>query len=113
VLNGKKVEVEIKEVQYTRESVSTLAFQLRSQRRRSVLQTLMSLAIFIASFAFSVAQDFFDGGESFPVLTLTSALLYAWSPMLVILMLIDRNPNSSERSEWVSSHLHTKIKIVR
>jgi hypothetical protein len=91
-------QLEKKKVDLTKELASTLAFQLRNQRRRSVLPTLMSLAIFIASFVFSVVQAFADGGDSYPVLTLTSALLYAWLPMLVIFMIVDRNPNSSERS---------------
>lgn len=85
-------------VEYTKELVATLAYQLRSQRRKGVLQTFTSLAIFITSFVFSVAQAFADGGNNYPVLTLTSALLYAWLPMQVIFMVIDRNPNSSKRS---------------
>lgn len=107
-LTDENNQLEVNQIEFTKELLSTLAFQLRIQRRRSVLPTLMSLAIFIASFVFSVAQAFADGGDSYPVLTLTSALLYAWLPMLVIFMIVDRNPNSSERSAWVSSHLHTK-----
>jgi hypothetical protein len=100
---------EVKEVALTKELLSELAFQLRLQRRRGVLPNFMSLAVFIASFAFSVAQAFTDAGSNYPVLTLTSALLYSWLPMLVIFIIVDRNPNSCERSAWVYSNLHTNI----
>ena len=87
-----------KEVKHTKTLLSALAFQLRIHRRKGVLPTLASLAIFIAAFAFSVVQAFADGGSSLPVATLTSALLFSWLPMLVIFTIVDQNPNSSERS---------------
>ncbi|KAF4626766.1 hypothetical protein G7Y89_g11394 [Cudoniella acicularis] len=72
----------------------------------------MSLAIFIASFVFSVAQAFADGGDSYPVLTLTSAL-YGWLPMLVIFMIVDGNPNSCERSAELLSRWLYNADAVR
>jgi hypothetical protein len=97
-MTNEKNQVEVIEVNFTTELLSELAYQLCLQRRKSVLPNLISLAVFIASFAFSVVQAFADGGDSYPVLALTSALLYAWLPMLVIFTVVNRNPDSSERS---------------
>lgn len=91
-------ELDRREIQLTKELLSALAFQLRVHRRRSILPMLASLGIFIAAFGFSIVQAFVSGGGSQPVLTLTSGLLFAWLPMLIIFTIIDRNPNSSERS---------------
>jgi hypothetical protein len=86
----------------TKELLSTLAFQLRMQRRQGVVPILSSLVIFLLAFYFSVILAFADLKESTSVFILDLALLFSWLPVLVIFTTVDRNPVSSERQAYVS-----------
>jgi hypothetical protein len=84
--------------QYTAELLSTIAFQLRVLRRRGVIPTLASLAIFLIAFLFSLVLAFADIDGNRTGAPLTLGLIYCWLPILVIFSIIDRNPVSAERS---------------
>lgn len=98
--------------QYTAELLSTIAFQLRVLRRRGVIPTLASLAIFLVAFLFSLVLAFGDIDGNRTGAPLTLGLIYCWLPVLVILSIIDRNPVSAERTACVSHLSKTETRHV-
>jgi len=91
-------EVEKIEIEMLQELVHLLASQLRRLRMQGMVATLTSLALFVIGTAFAIIQAFVEGGDSQPILALTSGLLFSFIPILVTLSIVDRNANSSEAS---------------
>lgn len=83
---------------YAIELLSSIAFQLRMLRRRGVIPTLSSLAVFLIAFIFSIVIAFGEIAESRTGSPLTLGLLFSWLPLLVIFTVIDRNPVSADRT---------------
>jgi hypothetical protein len=91
------------EIALTQELLSELAYQLRMLRRRAVIPTMASHAVFLAAFVFSVVLSFADVGDSATIAPLILGLHFGWLPVLVIFAVVDRNPVSSIRSSYVPS----------
>ena len=96
----------------TSQLLSQLAFQLRMLRRRAVIPTLASLAIFLAAFIFSVVMSFAEVGESASVDPLILGLLFSWLPILVIFTIVDRNPVSADRAKFVTPKISMKSPVA-
>jgi len=82
----------------TRDLLTDLAYQLRMLRRRSVIPTLGSLAVFLVALIFSIVLAFGDLGKGVDVVYMSIGLFVLWLPILVAFGIIDRNPISSERT---------------
>ncbi|KAK4445168.1 hypothetical protein QBC34DRAFT_358660 [Podospora aff. communis PSN243] len=101
------------DIQYTKQLLALLAFQLRLLRRRGVVPMMLSLGTFLAAFVFSIYQAFGATGEGVDVTALTLGLLYSWLPMLVICSIVDRNPVSSDRIQELMSRWLFNVEAVR
>jgi len=82
----------------TKQLLSQLAFELRILRRAAVIPTLASLGTYLAAFTISVVSLFVKVGYGSVVAPLVLGLVFSWLPVLVTLMIVDRNPISSERT---------------
>ncbi|KAK3682943.1 hypothetical protein B0T22DRAFT_502102 [Podospora appendiculata] len=97
----------------TEELLENIAFQLRMLRRRSVIPTLASLALFLVAFVFSVVLTFGDLGTDINILYMSLGLFLLWLPMLVTFSIVDRNPISSTRTATLLSRYLYNVNAVR
>ncbi|KAK3332753.1 hypothetical protein B0T19DRAFT_353144 [Cercophora scortea] len=97
----------------TDELLENIAYQLRMLRRRSVIPTLASLALFLVAFVFSVVLTFGDLGTDNDVLYMSLGLFLLWLPILVTFSIVDRNPVSSKRTAALLSRYLYNVDAIR
>lgn len=83
-------------IQLTTALLSVLARQLRINRRRGMIPTLLSLLTFYLAFAFSIVLAFSDLSDSTSIFVLDIGIFFSWVPILVVSFLLDRNPGDSK-----------------
>ncbi len=79
----------------TRALLSVLANQLRINRRRGMVPTLLGLVTFYFAVAFSMVLAFGDLSDSTSIFVLDVGNFFSWVPILVVFFLLDRNPGNS------------------
>jgi hypothetical protein len=76
-----------------------MARQMRASRRRGVWPTFASIILFFVAYGVSVALAFSnDMGDRTTTHSLAYGILISWLPLLVLFAILDRNPNSAERT---------------
>jgi hypothetical protein len=90
---------------WTEELLRAMAHQMRRSRRRGVWSTFASIFLFFVAFAVSVVLAFGDLGERTTTHSLAFGLLITWFPLLLLFSILDRNPNSAERTRWAPNHV--------
>ncbi|CUS13978.1 unnamed protein product, partial [Tuber aestivum] len=91
-----------------------VAASIRRERRRGVVQNLVSLAWFLAAMAISIYKAFGDLGENSTAHNLALGLLVSWLPVLVSATIVDRNPMDSHYVRTkLNSFLRKTVKIPR
>ncbi|CUS13980.1 unnamed protein product, partial [Tuber aestivum] len=74
---------------------SRVAASIRRERRRGVVQVLVSLAWFLVAMAISINKAFGDLGKNTTAHNLALGLLVSWFPVLVAATIVDRNPTDA------------------
>ncbi|KAK0641976.1 hypothetical protein B0T16DRAFT_358933 [Cercophora newfieldiana] len=97
----------------TRDLLAELVFQLRTLRRRTVIPTLGSLAVFLVAFIFSVVLTFGEVDDEVDVVYMSIGLFVLWLPVLVAFGIIDKNPVSSVRTAELVERWLYNVDVVR
>lgn len=84
---------------WTEELLRAMAHQMRRSRRLGVWATSASILLFFVAYAVSVVLAFGDLGERTTTHSLAFGILITWFPLLLFFSILDRNPNSAERTE--------------
>lgn len=84
----------------------TLAAKFRRQRRRGVVQVLITLLWFLVVLLISIQRAFSRLGENATAHDMALGLLLGWFPVLVASTVVDRNPTDSKfTAEKINSFL--------
>ncbi|KAK1749887.1 hypothetical protein QBC47DRAFT_354353 [Echria macrotheca] len=83
---------------WSEELLYAMARQMRRSRRRGVWSMCASVFLFFVAFAVSVVLAFADLGERTTTHSLAFGILITWFPLLLFFSILDRNPNSAERT---------------
>ncbi|KAK4984754.1 hypothetical protein LTR66_008388 [Elasticomyces elasticus] len=86
------------DISATRVLLYNLAFQLRMLRRRGVYPQFINIIWFLVAFTISLVTAFADLGNNTTAHSLALGLLLSWLPVLVTMMIVDRNPSASTRA---------------
>jgi len=79
---------------WTADLLHAMAHQMRRSRRLGVWATSASIFLFFVAYAVSVAMSFLTTTHS-----LAYGILITWFPLLLFFSILDRNPNSAERTQ--------------
>lgn len=85
------------DIKDTRILLSNLAYQLRMYRRRGVYPQSINILWFLVAFVISLVTAFADLGDNTTAHSLALGLLLSWLPVLITMMIVDRNPSASTR----------------
>ncbi len=80
------------------ELLQAMACQMRRSRRLGVWSTCASILLFFVAYAVSVVMAFGDLGERTTTHSLAFGILITWFPLLLFFSILDRNPNSADRT---------------
>lgn len=83
---------------WTRDLLRAMAHQMRRSRRLGIWSTLASILLFFVAYAASVVLAFGDLGERTTTHSLAFGILITWLPLLLFFSILDRNPNSADRT---------------
>lgn len=84
--------------QWTAELLRAMARQMRRSRRRGVWSTFASILLFFIAYGVAVVLAFAELGERTTTRSLALGILITWFPLLVLFAVLDRNPNSADRT---------------
>jgi len=97
----------------TKVALSVLAQELRRNRRKGVVQSLLTLVIFMMAFGFSIVLAFDDLSSSTSIFVLDIGIFYLWVPVVVVFFILDRNPADSGRSKRAMERWHYNAEVIR
>lgn len=84
---------------WTGDLLRAMAHQMRRSRRLGIYSTLASILLFFVAYAASVVLAFAEGlGERTTTHSLAFGILITWLPLLLLFSILDRNPNSADRT---------------
>jgi len=83
---------------WTRDLLHAMAHQMRRSRRLGIWSTLASILLFFVAYAASVVLAFAEVGERTTTHSLAFGILITWLPLLLFFSILDRNPNSADRT---------------
>lgn len=90
---------------WTRELLRAMARQMKTSRRRGVWPTFASILLFFVAYGVSVALAFSsDIGDRTTTHSLAFGILISWFPLVVLFAIVDRNPNSADRTGSVPTN---------
>ncbi len=84
--------------QWTKELLRAMARQMRRSRRRGVWSSFASIFLFFVAYSVAVVLAFADLGERTTTHSLAFEILITWFPILLLFAVLDRNPNSADRT---------------
>ena len=84
--------------QWTKELLQAMARQMKRSRRRGVWSTFASIFLFFVAYGVAVVLAFADLGERTTTHSLAFGILITWFPLLLLFAVLDRNPNSADRT---------------
>jgi len=87
---------------WTADLLRAMAHQMRRSRRLGVWSTCASIFLFFVAYGVSVVLAFGDLGERTTTHSLAFGILITWFPLLLFFSILDRNPNSADRTRWES-----------
>ncbi|KAK4444733.1 hypothetical protein QBC34DRAFT_414560 [Podospora aff. communis PSN243] len=97
----------------TAELLGAMAHQMRRSRRLGVWSTCASIFLFFVAYAVSVVLAFGDLGERTTTHSLAFGILITWFPLLLFFSILDRNPNSAERTRRFISRWLWNVRAVK
>ena len=83
---------------WTKELLQAMARQMKRSRRRGVWSTFASILLFFIAYGVAVVLAFADLGERTTTHSLAFGILITWFPLLLLFAVLDRNPNSADRT---------------
>jgi len=98
---------------WTKELLRAMAHQMRRSRRLGVWSTCASILLFFVAYAVSVVLAFSDLGERTTTHSLAFGILITWFPLLIFFSILDRNPNSADRTRKFISRWLWNVRAVK
>ncbi|KAM7201779.1 hypothetical protein V8F20_004740 [Naviculisporaceae sp. PSN 640] len=99
---------------WTRDLLRAMARQMRRSRRLGIYSTLASIFLFFVAYAASVVLAFAEGlGERTTTHSLAFGILITWLPLLLLFSILDRNPNSADRTRDFAHRWLWNVRAVR
>lgn len=83
---------------WSAELLRAMARQMRRSRCRGVWSTFASILLFFIAYGVAVVLAFGDLGERTTTHSLAFGILISWFPLLILFAVLDRNPNSADRT---------------
>lgn len=97
----------------TESLLQSIAFQMRTLRRKGVSASFEGIFLFYIAFAVSVVLSFADIGERTTAHSLAFGMLISWFPLLLLFAILDRNPTSAGRSRDLISSWMWNVRAVK
>ncbi|KAM7217637.1 hypothetical protein V8F06_007021 [Rhypophila decipiens] len=99
---------------WTQDLLRAMARQMRRSRRLGIYSTLASIFLFFVAYAASVVLAFAEGlGERTTTHSLAFGILITWLPLLLLFSILDRNPNSADRTRDFCHRWLWNVRAVR
>lgn len=98
---------------WTRDLLHAMAHQMRRSRRLGIWSTLASILLFFVAYAASVVLAFAELGERTTTHSLAFGILITWLPLLLFFSILDRNPNSADRTRRFIHRWLWNVRAVR
>lgn len=93
--------------------LQSIAFQMRTLRRKGVSASFEGIFLFYIAFAVSVVLAFADIGERTTAHSLVFGMLISWFPLLLLFAILDRNPIFAGRSRDLISRWMWNVRAVK